>query len=81
MKFTGLLWQQGVLPYTEGLKIQQSLARQRHDDPNLADVLLLQQHPPIYTLGRGSSLDFLKFDFEQSPAEIHRIGRGGEVRF
>jgi len=76
-----MLWQQGVLPYTEGLEIQRSLLAHRCDNPNLDDVLLLQQHPPTYTLGRGASLKFIKFNPAEAPAEIHRIGRGGEVTY
>ena len=40
---------------------------------------MLLEHPPVYTLGQGSSLDFLNFDPETSPCELHRIERGGEV--
>ncbi len=81
MKSTGRLWQQGVSPYTKTLESQQLLLHQRCENPNLDDVLLLQQHPPTYTLGRGASLRFLKFNPEDPPAEIHRIGRGGEVTY
>lgn len=81
MKSTGILWQRGVSPYTETLEIQRSLLNQRCENPDLDDVLLLQQHPPTYTLGRGASLEFLKFDPTHPPAETHRIGRGGEVTY
>ena len=81
MKSTGMLSQRGVLPYTAVLEIQRSLLNQRCENPDLDDVLLLQQHPPTYTLGRGASLEFLKFDLERSPAAIHRVGRGGEVTY
>jgi lipoyl(octanoyl) transferase len=50
-------------------------------DPMLEDVLLLLEHPPVYTLGTGSTQDFLKFDPENAPYEIHRIERGGEVTY
>jgi lipoyl(octanoyl) transferase len=33
----------------------------------------------VYTLGQGSSLDFLKFSLEDPDVECHRIERGGEV--
>ncbi len=81
MTVTGRLCQKGVLPYTEILEVQLSLLAQRCTNPDLDDVLLLQQHPAVYTLGRGSSLEFLKFDPAQPPPEIHRIGRGGEVTY
>lgn len=81
MIVTGRLCQKGVLPYTEILEVQRSLLTKRCANPDLDDVLLLQQHPPVYTLGRGASLEFLKFDPSQPPAEVHRIGRGGEVTY
>ena len=39
------------------------------------------EHPPVYTLGTGSTVDFLKFDPQQADLEIHRIERGGEVTY
>jgi lipoyl(octanoyl) transferase len=44
-------------------------------------VLLLLEHPPVYTLGQGSRLDFLKFDPDCAPYELYRIERGGEVTY
>ena len=47
----------------------------------LEDVLLLLEHPAVYTLGTGSSQDFLRFDPQDTSYEIHRIERGGEVTY
>ncbi|WP_072621410.1 lipoyl(octanoyl) transferase LipB [Spirulina major] len=60
---------------------QRALLKARLDNPALADVLLLVEHPPVYTLGTGSTLDHLKFDPAQSPAALHRTERGGEVTY
>ncbi|MBD2502168.1 lipoyl(octanoyl) transferase LipB [Anabaena azotica] len=76
-----LLYNKGLMPYLEAHAWQRSLLRQRIDNPNLDDVLILLEHPPVYTLGQGSSLDFLKFDPNHSEFEIHRIERGGEVTY
>ena len=46
-----------------------------------AHILVLLEHPPVYTLGTGSTVDFLKFDPQNSEFEIHRIERGGEVTY
>jgi lipoyl(octanoyl) transferase len=43
--------------------------------------LMLLEHPPVYTLGQGADLQFLKFDPLQSPVELHRVERGGEVTY
>eukprot|EP00891_Asterochloris_glomerata_P001383 jgi/Astpho2/1383/gw1.00025.156.1_t len=45
-------------------------------------VLLLLQHPSVYTLaGAGSSQDHLKFDLAHPPHPLHRTERGGEVTY
>jgi len=54
---------------------------ERLDNPSLQDILILLEHPCVYTLGTGSDLKFLKFDPDRSPWEIHRIERGGEVTY
>ena len=46
-----------------------------------ADELLLLQHPPVYTLGTGSTLANLRFDPGQPPFELHRTERGGEATY
>ncbi|OKH18150.1 lipoyl(octanoyl) transferase [Hydrococcus rivularis NIES-593] len=71
----------GLVPYSEAWEYQRSLVAQRIKDPNLEDILLLLEHPPVYTLGTGASLDFLKFDPAQTDWEVHRIERGGEVTY
>jgi lipoyl(octanoyl) transferase len=76
-----VVYNKGLMPYIEAHAWQRSLLRDRIDNPNLDDVLILLEHPPVYTLGQGSSLDFLKFDPNQSEFEIHRIERGGEVTY
>jgi lipoyl(octanoyl) transferase len=76
-----LLAKRGLVPYTEALEEQRWLVAQRLQDPSLEDILLLLEHPPVYTLGTGASLDFLKFDPAQTELEVHRIERGGEVTY
>jgi lipoyl(octanoyl) transferase len=41
----------------------------------------LLEHPPVYTLGQGASLEFLKFDPQKISAELYRVERGGEVTY
>ncbi|MGK7872055.1 MAG: lipoyl(octanoyl) transferase LipB [Xenococcaceae cyanobacterium] len=76
-----MLHNQGLVPYSLAWEHQRSLVAQRINDPSLSDVLLLLEHPPVYTLGTGASLDFLKFDPAQTNWEVHRIERGGEVTY
>lgn len=72
---------QGTVPYSVAWEQQRSLVAQRVKDGNLEDILLLLEHPPVYTLGQGASLEFLKFDPTQVNFEIHRVERGGEVTY
>lgn len=76
-----LLYNQGLLPYIEALEWQRSLMSDRIQNPHLDDALILLEHPPVYTLGQGAKLDFLKFDPDQTQFEVHRIERGGEVTY
>jgi lipoyl(octanoyl) transferase len=75
------LYEPGLVPYEVAWQWQRSLVSARRQQPELNDVLLLLQHPPVYTLGQGSSLEHLKFDVNNPPHPLHRIERGGEVTF
>jgi lipoyl(octanoyl) transferase len=76
-----LLDNQGLVPYSVAWDRQRSLFAERVKDPTLHDVLLLLEHPPVYTLGQGASLEFLKFDPKQVSAQLYRVERGGEVTY
>ena len=78
---SGLWYDSGLVPYAKSWAWQQAQVQARKLDPSLPDALMLLEHPPVYTLGQGSSLDFLKFDPETSPYDLHRIERGGEVTY
>ncbi len=45
------------------------------------DTLFLLQHPPVYTLGAGSTPEHLRFDPSRPPLPLHRTERGGEVTY
>ena len=44
------------------------------------DTIIMLQHKPIYTLGTGSDPGFIN-DVENSPIDVVRIERGGEVTY
>ncbi|HET9635475.1 MAG TPA: lipoyl(octanoyl) transferase LipB [Gemmatimonadaceae bacterium] len=74
----------GRLPYAEALELQRSIARDRISGAIPQDVLLLVEHPPVVTLGRGtkeknliSSPDFL----QSKGVEVFEVERGGDVTF
>lgn len=75
------LYQPGLVPFPSAWAGQQAYLQRRRADPTLPDVLVLLEHPPVYTLGQGATLDFLKFDPATSSIPLHRIERGGEVTY
>ncbi len=77
----GLLYNQGVMPYLDTLMWQRSLQTERMNNSNLDDVLILLEHPPVYTWSKERSLEFIKFDLDQSEYEVHKVERGGEVTY
>ncbi|GAA6623843.1 lipoyl(octanoyl) transferase LipB [Scytonema sp. NUACC26] len=76
-----LLYSQEVRPYVEVLNWQRQLQMERVNNAHLDDVLILLEHPPVYTLGQGANPEFLKFDPSKSQYEIHRVERGGEITY
>lgn len=76
-----LLYNQGLIPYPIAWDWQKKLLQERINKPDLEDVLILLSHPPIYTLGQGASLEFLKFDLDKNAEKVYRVERGGEVTY
>lgn len=84
MRRTCLLYQSDrPIPYLTAWQWQKEFVEERkqasREGKDLPDVLLLVEHPAVYTLGQGSSLEFLKFIPDDPDIECHRIERGGEV--
>lgn len=69
------------MPYELAWAWQKTLVADRKLNASLADVLLLLEHPPVYTLGQGANPEFLKFNPSQSELQVIRIERGGEVTY
>ncbi|MCP9891247.1 lipoyl(octanoyl) transferase LipB [Cyanobium sp. Aljojuca 7D2] len=67
------------VPFLLGWEAQRSLQQRLLLDPEGPEAVLLLEHEPCYTLGRGASEAFLRFDPAAPPLPLHRIDRGGEV--
>ncbi len=68
--------------YGETLLLQRELVARRLADPTLDDVLLLVEHEPVVTLGRGtqaSSLPSSPAELERRGLEVFEVERGGDV--
>lgn len=71
----------GLVPYRVAWDWQKQWVRLAIAQPDLPDRLLLLEHPSVYTLGQGATLDYLKFDPESPDYELYRTERGGEVTY
>ena len=68
----------GVVPYELALKLQQRLAQARAEG-NIPDVVLLLQHPPVFTIGRFRGEE----DIIDNPdgIEVLHTNRGGSITY
>ncbi len=72
-----------TIPYGEALTLQRRIVAARKRG-TLNDLLLLLEHPPVFTLGRNAhetnilaSPEFL----QQLGVEVYRVERGGDVTY
>lgn len=73
----------GTVPYLTAWDWQRALAARRAAD-EVGDVLLLLEHPRVYTLGRRADDHNLVFDATERARrgiELHRVDRGGDVTY
>lgn len=73
----------GTVPYQPTWELQDELAQQRRER-RIGDQLLLLEHFPVYTIGRGgddSNLLATPERLRQLGAEFVRIDRGGDITF
>lgn len=74
-----------LVPYRQAWSWQKSLVKEKkaliERNEHCPDSLIVLQHPPVYTMGTGSSEKFLNFDIKDAPFHVHRTERGGEVTY
>ena len=70
--------QAGLVPYTAALDWQRELAAERIAGRLDHDVLLLLEHPPVITLGRGGGAAHV---LQAEGVEVFEVERGGDVTF
>jgi lipoyl(octanoyl) transferase len=73
----------GKVPYGAAYAAMHDLADRRAGG-EIPDVLILLEHPPVYTAGRRTDpahLLLAEADIERLGAGLHRVDRGGSVTF
>lgn len=71
------------MPYRVAYEVMHELAARRAAG-QIPDVLVLLEHPPVYTAGRRTDPSHLRLaqaDIERKGAEFHHVDRGGSVTF
>lgn len=77
------VWRVGRIAYDEALALQQRLVAARTAGL-VEDTLLLLEHPPTITLGRGAKEEHLLLSreaLEEQGVQVREIGRGGDVTY
>src|SRR5215207_2980821 len=73
----------GTLEYRAALELQEAVRERRQND-ELPDVLLLVEHPPVYTQGRRSretDLPFAPEWYAQQGIDVVPVDRGGQLTY
>lgn len=73
----------GIVSYAEALDLQTDLVRRRRTG-EIADTLLLLEHPHVITLGSGAHPDHVLLTEDERAArgiELWETGRGGDVTY
>jgi lipoyl(octanoyl) transferase len=73
----------GLVPYEEA-RVAQSWLVDARQEGEVPDVLLLLEHPPVYTRGRRSTAEELPMAvewYEAQGIEVHDTDRGGRVTY
>ncbi len=78
----------GTMPYGECWKLQQKLfdelLQNKREGNHSAGVILMVEHPAVYTLGKSgksSNILFTEQQLESIGAEYYHIDRGGDITF
>jgi len=73
----------GLVDYGEALRLQEGIWEARLKG-KIRDVLILLEHPPVFTLGMGGNrLNILlpQEELEKKGIKVYRVDRGGDVTY
>ena len=83
MRASGWLLRLGLVEYAEAWELQRRLVAARIAD-EIPDVLILLEHPHVYTLGRSGHAENVLIDeaaLKAAGAQLHWVDRGGDVTY
>jgi lipoate-protein ligase B len=85
LRFVAELWvaQLGTVPYRDGVALQETL-RERRQAGEIPDLLLILEHPPVYTKGRRTEPGDLPMGedwYRAQEIEVCDTDRGGRVTY
>ncbi|KAG2630454.1 hypothetical protein PVAP13_3KG563700 [Panicum virgatum] len=76
---------QQIVPFAESQAWQESIVARRKGlagrGEDHSDTLIALQHPPVFTLGNGTTEECLHFDKENPPCDVHRVDRAGKATY
>ncbi|KAF2541509.1 hypothetical protein F2Q68_00029136 [Brassica cretica] len=74
-----------LVPYKKAWTWQKRIVEEKKalidGNQDCPDTVISLQHYPVYTMGTGSSEDYLNFDVKDAPFDVYRTERGGEVTY
>ena len=73
-----------LMEYRESLDLQRNIAFARQTDTIENDVVLILEHPPVFTLGRRAGIENLRVSkafLERKKIPVIPVERGGDITF
>jgi len=76
-----LVYDLGIKGYLEALDLQNRLVEARVAD-EIGDILLLLEHPPVFTIGRSGEIDNIRApDLVRRNSAVFYTNRGGDITY
>ena len=82
-KHTGIWLDLGLMPYAPAFAIQERILQARLGG-QLGSTVILQENPPVFTIGRSGSRDNILAthdDLQQRGIDVLEVNRGGDVTY
>lgn len=74
----------GLISFAQAMEVQDAFVARKVADPDLPDLILLCEHPPVFTLGRRGGREFLRVSeafLAEKGVGVEACGRGGLITY